>query len=103
MNALQETVKRFCDEHSMNADAESRFIDLSSELGELGKEILKGTDYGTRDFLKSEDLALEMGDVLFSLLVLANACDVDISEALSRVLDKYKRRLAKGSAGSEND
>jgi NTP pyrophosphatase (non-canonical NTP hydrolase) len=103
MNKLQETVKQFCHENHMNADIESRYIDLSSELGELGKEILKGTDYGTKDFSRSKDLALEMGDLLFSLLALANTCDVDIEKALSDVLEKYRRRLAKGSAGSEND
>jgi hypothetical protein len=33
----------------------------------------------------------------------ANSFDIDLEEALNIALEKYKKRLKKGSAGSEND
>lgn len=87
----------------MNSSAESPFIDLTSELGEVGKERLKKMDYGAKKCIKTKEFELEMGDLLFFLLALANTCDVDMEQALLEVLEKHKRRLKKGSAGSEND
>lgn len=103
MKELQEFVRSFCNEYEMNTSAENRFIDLTSELGEVGKEILKKTNYGKNKFIKTEEFALEMGDLLFSFLALANTCDIDAGKALLEVLEKYRRRLKKGSAGSENE
>ena len=39
-----------------------------------------------------QDLALELADGLFALLVIANEQDIDMSQALSRVLEKYRDR-----------
>lgn len=103
MYNFQEIVKDFCNEYKLNCSIEFRFLDLTSELGEVGKEILKNTDYGKKNFIKNENFELELGDLLFSLLALANTCDVDIFQALFKVLEKYKKRLKNGSVGSESD
>jgi len=50
-----------------------------------------------------EELKSELGDLLYSIITIANSFDVDLEEALNMVLEKYKSRLNKGSAGSEND
>ena len=39
-----------------------------------------------------QDLALELGDVLFVLLVIANEQGIDLEETLERVLEKYRNR-----------
>jgi NTP pyrophosphatase (non-canonical NTP hydrolase) len=39
-----------------------------------------------------QELAMELADVLFVLLVIANEQKVDLDEALSRVLEKYRLR-----------
>ena len=44
-----------------------------------------------------------MGDVLYSLIVVANKLNINLEESLNLVLEKYKKRLKKGSAGSEVD
>lgn len=79
----------------------ARSLDIVSEVGELGKEVLKGTNYGKSDFVKSDDFEMELGDVMYSILSLANECEVDASACLDKVLEKYKKRLNKGSMGSE--
>ena len=80
---------------------ESRLMDIVSEVGELSKEVLKNTDYGTKAFSVSEDYIMEYGDVLYSLLSLADETGIDSNEALDKVLDKYRKRLlSKGDIGS---
>ena len=46
---------------------------------------------------------MELGDVLFSIITIANAFEIDLEEALNKVLKKYEKRMNKGSPGSEND
>ena len=50
-----------------------------------------------------EEIKSELGDLLYSIITIANSFDVNLEEALKMVLEKYKKRLKKGSAGSEND
>ena len=82
---------------------EHRVLDTMSELGEVAKEILKMSNYGRKPIEYGEELKSELGDVLYSLITIANTFDIDLEDALSQVLEKYKKRLKKGSAGSEND
>lgn len=80
-----------------------RLLDIESELGELGKEYLKCSKYGTAEFVKNEDFELEFGDVLYSLLSLADEAGIDSNEALDKVLKKYQDRISKNnSMGSGN-
>ena len=103
MQDIQDKVKRFADTHHMLAPLEHRLLDLQSEIGELSKEALKMTDYGTQPLRYKPEFKSEMGDVLFSLIQVANYFDLSLNEALDEVLEKYTKRLQKGSAGSEQD
>jgi NTP pyrophosphatase (non-canonical NTP hydrolase) len=103
MKELQALVTKFCDKNDMNCSPEFRLLDILSELGEVSKEILKSTEYGKNQFTKTKEFELELGDLLFSLITLANTCDIDLTESLNLVIEKYERRLEKGSSGSEND
>lgn len=88
----------------MVSPPEHRLMDVQSELGEVAKEILKETEYGKKEWKNaSEDAASEMGDLLFSVIALANAMHVDLDTALKNVLQKYEKRLKKGGAGSEHE
>ena len=103
MKELQEKIKKFCKEYDLESPAEHRVLDTMSELGEVAKEILKMSNYGRKPIKYREELKYELGDLLYSIITIANYFDVDLEEALNMVLEKYKRRLNKGSAGSEND
>lgn len=104
MDEIQKEVKNFAIKHNLGGSVETRFIDLTSEVGELGKEILKGSDYGAKEFDKTDNLESEIGDVLFSLVSVANCVGVSLETALNRVLRKYEDRFsAKGHIGSENE
>jgi len=90
---MQNTVKHFIRQHQLSCSVQSRYIDLISEAGELGKEILKATDYGKSECRPGADLTEEAGDCLFSLLALMNDLDIDAEQALQTVLQKYERRI----------
>ncbi len=102
MNHIQEEVNKMVVEYGLESPIEVKFIDLVSEVGELGKEILKGNDYGKKDYCNTENLESEFGDVFFSLICIANESNIDLKQALDKVLEKYKNRFSKkGNIGSE--
>ena len=87
----------------MESPVEHRVLDAVSELGEVAKEVLKMSNYGRKQIEYREEFKLELGDALYSLITVANTFDIDLEDALHQVLEKYKKRLEKGSAGSENN
>ena len=80
-----------CNEKPMLAYA--RILDIQSELGELSKEYLKNSKYGTAEFMMTEDFELEFGDVLYSILSLGDELNIDAEKALDSVLAKYKKSI----------
>ena len=68
---------------------------LAEEVGELAREL--NHRFGPKTKKPDEadaDLALELGDVLFVVVVLANQLGVDLDEAMRATLDKYRVRDA---------
>jgi len=66
---------------------------LVEEVGELAREL--NHRYGSKPKRAEEpdqDLAIELADVLFVLLVMANEQGIDLDEALRKVLEKYRVR-----------
>lgn len=87
--------------HEKPMPIHARILDIQSELGELAKEYLKNSKYGTQNFDLTEDFKLEYGDVLYSLLSLGNEVGLNAEEELDKVLEKYKKRIIdKNSMGS---
>lgn len=102
MKNTQKKIRDFNTKYSLGGSIETRFIDLSSEVGELGKEILEGTNYGEKEFSRTDNLESEFGDVLFSLISAANCVGINLDVALEKVLNKYENRFnEKGHIGSE--
>lgn len=92
--------KRNC--HLEPMPVHARLMDIISEMGELAKEYLKHSDYGAGEFKVDEEFKLELGDVLYSTLSLAEELNLDASECLDKVLAKYQARIDKKSTmGSE--
>ena len=96
MNEAQKKVQLFCKKNNLSSSVEHRVLDVVSELGELSKEILKASSYGESSYVFNEKIKLELGDVLFSLITLANSLDVNLEAALETVLKKYEKRIEKG-------
>lgn len=98
---MQDQVRKAIEQYGLSGGIEIRYIDLVSEIGELGKELLKGSDYGRKAGSAPEAGKEEMGDCLFSLLALCCEMKIDAVEALAAALRKYQGRYdAKGEIGS---
>lgn len=98
---MQDKVRTFVNDYSVNHNEKIWYIDLVSEIGELGKEILKATEYGNKKVITNTTSIEEMGDCLFSILALCCEMNIDAEEALNFALNKYKQRNElKGNIGS---
>ena len=98
---MQKKVREFVERRGLSCGETNRYLDLVSEVGELGKELLRGTDYGKQPFRIPPTLQGEMGDCLFSLLALCDELGIDAQTALDGALAKYERRFENtGDAGS---
>jgi NTP pyrophosphatase (non-canonical NTP hydrolase) len=68
---------------------------LTEEVGELAREI--NHRYGPKTKKADEpegDIALELADILFVLVVLANQMEIDLQAAIEKTMDKYRVRDA---------
>jgi NTP pyrophosphatase (non-canonical NTP hydrolase) len=68
---------------------------LTEEVGELAREI--NHRYGPKTKKADEpegDIALELADILFVLVVLANQMDIDLQAAIEKTMEKYRVRDA---------
>jgi NTP pyrophosphatase (non-canonical NTP hydrolase) len=66
---------------------------LTEEVGELAREL--NHRYGAKPRKPGEpdaDLALELADVLFVVIALANEQGIDLEAAFQQVLEKYRSR-----------
>lgn len=66
---------------------------LVEEVGELAREL--NHRHGAKpkkDGEPESDLGLEIADILFVLIALANEQDIDLEESFGRVMEKYRVR-----------
>ena len=71
------------------------FASLVEEVGELGREINNIERYKTKRETSTPELDIEIGDVLFSLICIANYFEIDMENAFLKTLEKYSKRDAK--------
>jgi NTP pyrophosphatase (non-canonical NTP hydrolase) len=98
---FQDQVAEFVAEYDLETGVEARLLDLLSELGEVAKEILKGSQYGKAEFVPAPDWEEELADAFFSLICIANTTGVNLESTSDQVLQKNQARLdERGEAGS---
>lgn len=100
---MVKKIKEFNLKNNRKLDTNSRFLDIVSEIGELSKEVLKKTKYGTCEFEKTDKFIEEFGDVLYSLISFGVECGVDVENSIDLVLKKYQSRIENtGNMASKN-
>lgn len=68
---------------------------LTEEVGELAREMNHSFGPKTKKPDEPEgEIALELGDILFVLIVLSNQLEIDLQTALETTLAKYETRDA---------
>jgi len=71
----------------------SMMLRLIEEVGELAREV--NHLYGQKPKKPEEpegDLALEMADILFIIISMANSLNIDLGDAFKRMMEKYRSR-----------
>lgn len=77
---------------------------LMEEVGELAREL--NHRYGSKRKKAEEpeqDLAAELADVLFALVVIANEQEIDLEDAFAGVMKKYQDRDSERWARKEDN
>lgn len=100
---MQEKIAQLLSGYELDNELVPRYIDLCSEVGELGKEILKCTDYGKGKPEITPSLRDELGDCLFSLLGICNIAGIEADAAVALALKKYEARWSKSGSISSGD
>lgn len=90
---LQKVVDILSNEREKCPSIEQRALDLSHKVGNLSKEILKNLNSDKKSFHISESYEEEIGNVLFSLVCMANESNTSLEICLNKVLDRYKTQL----------
>ena len=93
MRDAQQQAADFAREHGLSLSAQGRFIDLVSEIGELGKEILKQPAMRRSHLPTIRRLRRRWADCLFSILCLCSCLGLDAQDALELALQKYEERF----------
>lgn len=71
----------------------SNLARLVEEVGELARELNHRYGHKPKKAGESDqDLAIELADILFVIIAIANEQKIDLEEAFARVLDKYQVR-----------
>ena len=98
---MQNLVKDFNDNKTCHREpmpVYARLMDIESEVGELEKEYLKSSNYGTKEFEVTDDFKEEFGDVVYAILSLSNELEISAEECLNISLEKMKKRMEKNNS-----
>ena len=98
---MQNKVKEFNDKKECHREVmpvHARLLDIESEVGELAKEYLKSSKYGTKNFEMTDDFKEEFGDVLYAILSLSNELEISADECLDLALEKMEKRIEKNNS-----
>ena len=96
MREMQARVDRWVSQYEEGYfDPLTNMTRLSEEVGELAREV--NHRFGQKPKKASEpdgDLAMEMADIIFVLVCMANREGIDLDEAFDRMMQKVEHRDA---------
>ena len=90
----QERIINFMYKHNLSCDVTSRVLDLSAEVGKLGKMVLKNTNYGKEQFKSSPELNDQLGEIYLVILELANEMGVHLEDVFKRAVERNDLKLS---------
>jgi NTP pyrophosphatase (non-canonical NTP hydrolase) len=98
MNSYQEEIKKFCKDRNWSQfhNPKDLLLGIVEEIGELRNLIKWEQDPKVIRKVfseKKEELADNIGDILWFLTILANSYDVNIDEVIKNVIEKNERRF----------
>ena len=71
----------------------SIFANLVEEVGEVGREL--NCVFGGKNKKSDEkinEIGMELADVIYNVICLANLLEIDLDEAFQKIMDKFNKR-----------
>jgi hypothetical protein len=97
---VQRLVAHSSDASGLHATAPALLLELQTQLGILAATASRATERGRRPFRPTGDWAGRLGELAFSVYLLADQTGVDIDSEVSAVAALHERR-AEQSASTE--
>ena len=91
---IQERVDHWVDQYQIGYfHPLTNIARLAEEVGELSREVNHQFGQKTKKGEEPEgDLGMEMADILFVIICMANREGIDLDEAFTRMMEKIERR-----------
>ena len=94
LKEVQAAVHKFVQERNWETPPEDIVVHMLEEFGEVARNVLKLKNYGGKHTNKDPiNMEEELADVLYCLVKLANATNVDISQAFVDKMEKNRQRF----------
>lgn len=93
MKLVQDRVRDLSEINELLHNVETSYINLVDQVNDIGKEIIKSTEYGRNKVEVTENLKEGVGSTIVALLALCNSMDVSGRELSLEVLSKYEDDL----------
>lgn len=99
---LQSKIKRWTDDVGFKWSSYAQYCHLVEEVGELGEAITvkegeRKAGNGKKGLADHSDLKEELGDVLFSVTVIANRFNIDLEQAYVETVLRYNKKMKKNN------
>ena len=98
MKIIQKAVKTWINKNGSKWSAYADYCHLVEEIGELGEALTvkhgeRQAGDGALGFADHSDIEEEIGDVIFSAIVLANKFDVDLDKCFEKTFKRYDKKV----------
>ena len=92
LKEIQEKVDLWIKNHGGYWSPLSMMGAIMEEIGEVAREINSLEGFKPKKQGKNADLFEELGDLLFSIVCLANYYDVELNDAILKSMEKFSER-----------
>lgn len=91
LKQIQDWTKEAWEKSNKKVDEKIELLFLMEEMGEMAEAIRKLGGKKENKEIKV-DLEKEMGDILLSIVTLANRYDIDLEKAFSKTIESVEKR-----------
>lgn len=100
INQIQEISKDWIKEKGFKWSSYAEYCHLVEEVGELGEAIVvkhgeRESGSGDEGKADHDNIEEEVGDILFSTVVIANRYNLDLQKVFNKTIERYDNKVRK--------
>ncbi|MFX1452681.1 MAG: nucleotide pyrophosphohydrolase [Promethearchaeota archaeon] len=93
LKSIQKKIDKFIKNHGGYWPPLSMLSAVMEEVGELAREINCLEGFKPKKSTERQiDIGEELGDIIFAIVCLANYYNIDLSEKINQIINKYQKR-----------